>query len=260
MHIRDQTGSLISLDQPAKRIVSLVPSQTELLADLALEIETVGITKFCNLPNSWFQSKTRVGGTKTLKLDVIRNLNPDLILANKEENDQEQIETLKKEFSVWTSDIRNRKEACDMIISVGELTNRVSESANLVQNIKSSFNSLGTFSDLSAIYFVWNDPMMVAGGDTFIHHMMQEAGFSNVVQQTRYPVISKEEIGSLKPAFILLPTEPFPFGEKHQKEYGNMFPDSQVVLVDGQMFSWYGSRMVHFAEYIHQWRQNMDKR
>lgn len=93
-------GREVVLQNTAKRIVSLVPSQTELLADLGLDEEVIGITKFCVHPERWFRSKTRVGGTKTVNIEKVRALNPDLILANKEENVQEQIEALADEFPV----------------------------------------------------------------------------------------------------------------------------------------------------------------
>src|SRR5688572_23408089 len=94
----DHTGRSIHLASVPRRIISLVPSQTELLADLGLDEEVVGITKFCVHPESWFINKTRVGGTKQIKMDIIHQLNPDLVLANKEENVKEQIEELERHY------------------------------------------------------------------------------------------------------------------------------------------------------------------
>src|ERR1700741_3198050 len=110
MHFIDQTGRKISIPQIPQRIISLVPSQTELLFDLGLDKEVVGITKFCVHPPEWFQTKTRVGGTKQLKIDLIKQLQPDLIIANKEENVKEQIEELEKHFPVWISDVNNLED------------------------------------------------------------------------------------------------------------------------------------------------------
>src|SRR5688572_27589550 len=115
----DQTGRSITLHAPARRIVSVVPSQTELLHYLGLEQEVVGITKFCTHPDVWFRSKTRVGGTKNLNIETIRRLEPDLIIANREENVKEQVEALSQHFPVWISDINNLDDACSMIATVG---------------------------------------------------------------------------------------------------------------------------------------------
>ena len=93
-------GRVVEIPFPPKRIISVVPSQTELLFHLGLNNEVLGITKFCVHPREWFQSKNKIGGTKHLHLDKIRALQPDLIIANKEENEQQQIETLMREFPV----------------------------------------------------------------------------------------------------------------------------------------------------------------
>jgi ABC-type Fe3+-hydroxamate transport system substrate-binding protein len=248
----DQTGHSIELGTKATRIVSLVPSQTELLAHFQLHDETVGITKFCLLPQQWFESKSRIGGTKTVNLEKLRSLKPDLILANKEENDREQVETLKEEFPVWTSDIADPEDSLAMIRSVGNLTGKQNEAEKLAKEIEEGLSSMSTFDRMSALYLVWNEPMMVAGTDTFINSMMRLAGFENMIEHPRYP---EYEAGKSSPDVVLLPSEPFPFGEKHLQRFREMFPSSKIMLVDGQMFSWYGSRMLHFPEYIRELRQ-----
>ncbi len=239
----DQTGHIINLSSKPVKIISLVPSQTELLFDLGLDQEVCGITSFCIHPDHWFRHKTRIGGTKKLHLDKIRLIQPDLILANKEENDREQIETLQKEFSVWTSDIHNITTALEMIRAVGEITGTSDAAGSLTGKIKSAF-SIQTPEPVPAAYLIWNDPLMAAGGDTFIHSMMHEAGFSNVFgEKNRYPVISADDIRNSGCQCILLSSEPFPFNEKHRQSFSEVFPGIQVVLADGEMFSWYGSRM-----------------
>src|SRR4051812_42104384 len=125
MAVKDARGSkLDNFKQAPKRIVSVVPSQTELLYHLGLNEEVLGITKFCIHPQEWFRSKTRVGGTKTLNLETIRQLQPDLILANKEENEKDQIEALANEFPVWVTDVTNLNEAVQMIAAIGKLTGK----------------------------------------------------------------------------------------------------------------------------------------
>src|ERR1700722_20147309 len=100
----DQMGRTISVEWPVKRIISLVPSQTELLYSLGLADEVIGITKFCVHPKEWFHSKTRVGGTKKLDFEKIAALKPDLIIGNKEENEEVQIKQLMQDYPVWMSD------------------------------------------------------------------------------------------------------------------------------------------------------------
>lgn len=131
-----------SLQQLPRRIVSLVPSQTELLYDLGLEEETVGITKFCIHPEAWFRSKARVGGTKNVDIDKVRALQPDLIIANKEENVKEQIEALADIAPVWVSDIQDLDDALDMIRSIGHITGRQEKAELIAKLIGHRFNEL----------------------------------------------------------------------------------------------------------------------
>src|SRR5690242_2173641 len=180
----DQTGRKVNIPQNPQRIVSLVPSQTELLYDLGLRDEVIGITKFCVHPPEWFNSKTRVGGTKQLKMDIIRRLQPDLIIANKEENVKEQIEELEKDFPVWISDINNRNDADDMIEQAGMMTGKQTQAQQITDRIKENFERLpAPITRLRTCYLIWQKPYMTVGGDTFIHSMMEAAGFDNVFKQ-----------------------------------------------------------------------------
>ncbi len=248
----DQTGRKVEFPVTVKRIVSVVPSQTELLAHLGLEEEVVGITKFCIHPETWFQYKKRVGGTKNLNLNIIRSLKPDLILANKEENTREQLEVLQNDFPVWISDIQKLEDALLMIQSVGVLTDKEQNAMLLVQEIKNRFANLPQYVNLKkAIYFIWHQPMMIAGGDTFINDMMKYAGFDNAAQELkRYPVLTHDEILAMQAQYILLSSEPFPYKEKHLKEYAGLFPDAKIIPVDGEYFSWYGSRLKEAPDYF----------
>ncbi|MGN6800381.1 MAG: helical backbone metal receptor [Ginsengibacter sp.] len=237
------------------RIVSLVPSQTELLFDLGLEKEVVGITKFCIHPDKWFREKARVGGTKKINSEKIKEISPDLIIANKEENVKEQIENLVEEFDVWITDVNTLKEATEMIRDIGSLCDREREAKLLASEIKAGFKNLNEdFSNKEkkkAAYFIWKDPWMVAGGDTFINEMMNQAGFENVFATLdRYPEINLEDI-PLNTEFILLSSEPYPFKEKHKTEFAAINPQLKVELVDGEMFSWYGSRLLKSIDYFH---------
>lgn len=251
MEFTDQINCTIRLEEYPVRIVSLVPSQTELLHYLGLEDQVVGITKFCIHPDEWFRNKERVGGTKTVDLAKVKALQPDLIIANKEENVKEQVDELKKIAPVWVSDVNTLDEALDMIKSVGELTNTVEEAQNLIDSINAEFTKLYQSEKgdkRSAAYYIWNDPAMLAGKGTFIDDMLTRAGYTNIVELPRYP----QESESLKrtPDVILLSSEPFPFREKHVKEFSSRFPNAEVVVVDGEMFSWYGSHLLKAPQYF----------
>ncbi|HOZ52953.1 MAG TPA: helical backbone metal receptor [Chitinophagaceae bacterium] len=234
-----------------KRIISVVPSQTELLYDLGLNEEVVGITKFCIHPHEWYKSKKRIGGTKNLNIDLIHSLQPDLIIANKEENTKEQIEELQKQYPVYLSDIYNLDDALNMIKDIGKLVNKVAESESIVQSIQiAKSNATFTKTNLKTLYLIWKDPYMVAGKTTFIDSMLTEAGFNNCVDKSRYPILSMNDITELNPEVILLSSEPYPFKQKHIDEFQNILPSCKLFLVDGELFSWYGSRLCQSFEYF----------
>lgn len=253
----DQLGRKIEVSYPPQRIISVVPSQTELLYDLELDERVVGITKFCIHPKDWHENKTRIGGTKNLNFDQIKALNPDLIIANKEENDQTQIEQLSKDYPVWISDINDLSSALEMIKVVSEMCGCSENGNELIRSIEYNFSALNLKLG-SAVYLIWNEPIMVAGSDTFISEMLGLAGFENAVNGTRYPELSHAEIQKLKPEFILLSSEPFPFKIEHQKAFQSLFPESKVILVDGEMFSWYGSRLAKAPDYFNQLAESLN--
>ncbi|MFN5366260.1 MAG: helical backbone metal receptor [Bacteroidota bacterium] len=238
-----------------KSIVSVVPSQTELLHYLGLGDAVTGITKFCIHPDEWFREKKRVGGTKTLHLDVIRSLKPDLILANREENERLQIEELAREFLVYVSDISDLTDALEMIRTVGGLTGTTGCAEKLVSELEAGFSALPAFPRLSAAYLIWREPYMAAGAGTFIHSMMDKAGFDNVFGAlTRYPEVTPEMLAGAGPDVVLLSSEPYPFREKHLEELSAVCPRTRVILADGELFSWYGSRLLHTPDYFKQLR------
>lgn len=256
--VMDQMGRTVIVPSPAQRIISLVPSQTELLHDLGLGDRVVGITKFCIHPEDWFRSKARVGGTKQVDLDKVRALKPDLIIGNKEENSQADIEVLEQEFPVWMSDVHDLIHAVRMIVQIGDLTGASEEADDLANRIAGGFMMLRPLSSpISAAYFIWRGPLMVAGGDTFISEMMQRAGFSNVFahRKERYAEITPAELAAADPDVILLSSEPYPFSEKHLLEFNMICPGTPVKLVDGEIFSWYGSRLLRSPAYFSGLRQ-----
>lgn len=252
--LTDQTGYTLKLPAPARRIVSLVPSQTELLADLCLDDEVVGITKFCVHPDRWFRSKKRIGGTKNPHLDQIIALQPDLIIANKEENLEGHVVALREHFPVYTSDVSGIKENNEMIGHIGLLTNKEATAKELIGKIDRAFQAARYPNEEllpTALYFVWRKPWLSVGGDTFIHEMMKWAGFNNLLSgQSRYPEVDLQNWPGPNPEYILLSSEPYPFAELHIAEVQAAFPHSKILLVDGESFSWYGSRVVKSMEYF----------
>lgn len=252
----DQTGNRIILHSAASKIISLVPSQTELLYHLGLDKEVVGITKFCIHPEHWFKSKTRVGGTKTVNIEKIRSLQPGLIIANKEENVKEQIEILQQIAPVWVSNVNNLDDALQMIQRIGKMVDKADKVDELIKLIKESFEDIATpftvsTHQLSAAYLIWKEPYMTVGGNTFINDMMQRAGFNNVFSHLRrYPKITTKELASSDCTVVLLSSEPYPFRQKHAAELQSILPDKKVILADGKMFSWYGSRLQQAPAYF----------
>jgi ABC-type Fe3+-hydroxamate transport system substrate-binding protein len=240
----------VNSDFPPQRIVSLVPSITELLFDLGLGSRIVGKTKFCCYPKSGLEDALVVGGTKNYHISKIKRLNPDLIIANKEENVASTITELQRSFPVWVSDVVTIEDALQLINSLGFITDTTQKASELSVKIEQSLARLkGTFSGRVA-YLIWNDPTMMAGQNTFVNSVLDHLGFGNVMSKSRYPEISLEELMALNPEYIFLSSEPFPFKEKHLAFFQNNFPKAKVILVNGEMFSWYGSRMKYFESYF----------
>jgi len=250
IELKDQMNNVIRLVEKPKRIISLVPSQTEFLYDIGLDEEVVGITKFCIHPNDWYRNKERVGGTKTVDFKKIKGLQPDLIIANKEENTQSEIEGLQNLYTVYVSDIYTLQDSYRMMSDIGFMAGRVNETEIVIQNIQSIFKNLQPLKQ-RVLYLIWREPYMAAGQNTFINHLLNQCGLTNVVEGefTRYDEISSTAIKELDIDYILLSSEPYPFKEKHIHEL-EQISNARVVLVDGEMFSWYGSRLTGFKSYF----------
>lgn len=244
-------GREVILDRSPERIISLVPSQTELLYELGVGERVVGQTVFCIHPKEGFEKTTKVGGTKKVKYDVIDSLNPDLIICNKEENTKEIVDTLSKKYPVWVSDIVNLNDNAEMILKLGNMVDQLPKATEVVKEIEKNFSYLVHESKRTCLYLIWKNPYMAAAGGTFINEMLKYAGFDNVLSgRKRYPQLTEEEIHTLNPEVVLLSSEPFPFKEKHIAELRHLLPDAKIQLVDGEMFSWYGSRLAHAPEYF----------
>jgi ABC-type Fe3+-hydroxamate transport system substrate-binding protein len=235
-----------------KKIVSLVPSQTELLFDLGLHDEVVGITKFCIHPKTWATTKSKVGGTKKLDITFIKALQPDLIIANKEENVKEQVEALAKLFPVWVTNVNTLQDALTMITDIGQLTSSIPKAKQIANQIKNNFETLSASTkNIKTAYLIWQKPYMTVGGNTFISNMLTTCGFVNIfANENRYPQITIEQLKALNCKLLLLSSEPYPFKEKHIAYFEEQLPNTKIKIVDGEMFSWYGSRLVHATKYF----------
>jgi ABC-type Fe3+-hydroxamate transport system substrate-binding protein len=245
-------NSLADLSFTPARIISLVPSQTELLHYLGADENTLGITKFCVHPSEWRRTKAIIGGTKNIDINKIKNLQPHLIIANKEENVREQIEELAKDFSVWVTDVHDLNSALQMISDIGLLIKKYSEAVALVNMIRLRFDATSVFPQkINTAYLIWRKPYMSVGADTFIHDMLCHCGLQNIsADKKRYPTILIDEIKERKCQLVLLSSEPYPFKQQHVSELRLQLPGIKIMLADGEMFSWYGSRLLYAADYF----------
>jgi len=245
----DQLNREVYLNNMPKRIISLVPSLTDFLHYLSLDEEVVGITKFCIHPQEWYENKEKIGGTKRVNIEKVIALEPDLIIGNKEENTKEDILALEKVAPVWMSDVNSFEDGIEMIMKLGGVLSKEKVCNELVKNLEQEYSPLKNLGqNLSVLYFIWNKPSYVAGQSTFIGSMIEKLGFNNMAKIDRYPEL--ESLGDCEPNYVFLSSEPFPFEEKHKEKYQSLFPSAKITLVDGEMFSWYGSRMLFAVNYF----------
>lgn len=239
-----------------KRIISLVPSLTELVIDLGLKEQLVGRTRFCVHPKPEVEDIEIIGGTKNPRLDKIEKLDPSLIIANKEENKKEHIQALQKNFSVHLTDIKTIEDALIAIHELGKKLSVQKKAKELSSNIQSVLQDIPNEKSLRTAYFIWKDPWMTIGHDTYIHDVMEHWQLDNVfAEKQRYPKINLYDLAKKDPQLILLSSEPYPFKEKHLVEVEKAFPNAQILLVEGEWFSWYGSHMLHAFKRLNAWRK-----
>lgn len=217
--------------------------------DLGLEDRLVGITKFCVHPKGLTKRKAIVGGTKNYRMDMIQSLQPDLIIGNKEENDQKAIENLMQEYPVWMSDVNSLKDSISMIRNIGEMLEVEEKAEKIAVQLETDFHTplerKGT-----CVYLIWKDPLMVVGKNTFIDQILTFGGFENRISENRYPQVALDELVGIHPDYLLLSSEPFPFKEKHIEYFESYLPETKIRLVDGEYFSWYGSRLLGTKQYL----------
>ncbi|MEO0337640.1 MAG: helical backbone metal receptor, partial [Bacteroidota bacterium] len=245
-------GNKLKINESPQRIISLVPSITELLFDLGLDHRIVGRTKFCIHPKDQCKKVVQIGGTKSLHFDRIAALEPDLIIGNKEENDQQQIEYLKAKYPVWLSDVITIEDALSMIFNLGILLDCKNQANALLKGIQQSLKQIKKEKQPKEVaYLIWREPMMAAAQNTFINSMIETAGWKNTFADLeRYPEINIDLLKKKAPDYLFLSSEPFPFKEKHIQDFQQHLPNTKVRLIDGELFSWYGSRMQYFGSYV----------
>lgn len=242
-------------DHP-QRIVSLVPSLTELLIDLGLKERLAGRTRFCVHPGEEVEEIPIVGGTKNPRVDKILAMEPDYIVANREENRPEDVRLLQEECRVRVTDITTIEEALLTIHELGRELGREDKSRSLTGKISDALEQRPEEPPLRTAYYIWKDPWMTVGGDTYIHDVMAHWGLTNVFgDRRRYPTVDPEKLSRYHPELVLLSSEPYPFKEKHLAAVEQYCPGARVLLIEGEWFSWYGSRMLHAFRRLNIWRK-----
>jgi ABC-type Fe3+-hydroxamate transport system substrate-binding protein len=240
----------MALNLPAFTICSAVPSLTETLCYLGLEEQLIGVTKFCIHPTNKLKNKKKIGGTKNLNINVINKLNPTYIIATKEENVKEQIEAINNTTTKLVFNIYDLKTTINAIQQLGKIFNIQPKANTLAAEIETRFKNSLPYKG-SCIYLIWQKPFYTIGGDTFIHSMLRYAGFTNLTEkQKRYPAITIEQIKEWQPNFLFLSSEPYPFKENHIQQLQKQLQHTKVCLIDGEMTSWYGSRMLQAPDYF----------
>jgi len=256
MKTKDQVNRNVEISDAPQRIISLVPSITELLIDLGMDRAMMGRTRFCIHPAEKVKDIPVVGGVMGLNRHEIDKMQPDLIFASREENAQNEIMELANDYPLWVSDVHNLHDALAMIENIGEICGKKTFASQLTKKIREAFHQLDHIPPdiVRAAYLVWNKPLYTINADTFIHDMLKRCGIKNIFadKPKAYPVITEKEIRDRKPDFIFLPSEPYPFKEKDARDFSRMFPKTEVKRVDGEFFTWYGSHLVDAPSYFKQ--------
>jgi ABC-type Fe3+-hydroxamate transport system substrate-binding protein len=256
VNITDDLGFRLELKAPPRRIISLVPSWTETLFAMGLGNEVVGVTKFCVEPADGVVSIAKIGGTKNPDLRAIAKLEPDLVIANAEENRREDVEKIREQgVAVFTTYPKTIAGAVESILKLGTLLARESEAnamaRDIVRNVSGIEASVGVWSKLPFRVFcpIWKNPWMAFNADTYAHDVLRMLGFNNIFASAgeRYPVTTLAEAIERKPDIVLLPDEPYEFKDRDIEELKKVLPSRlarRVMIVSGRDLHWYGVHMV----------------
>ncbi len=257
--ILDAVGREVIIPELPTRVISLCPSQTETLVALGIANRLVGITRFCVHPETTWKTVTRIGGTKTPNYEKIRGLNPDLIIAEKEENTQEIIHTLEKDFPVVVTNVESIEDSLTMITQLGNWIQAPEAGDKLSSKVKQALQQIETWPAMEVAYFIWKDPWMVAGHSTYINSVLQFMGLKNCFTSMpgRYPEISLAQLKYADPQIVFLSSEPYPFKEEHAIALKSILPEAYIIPVDGEMFSWYGVHQLEMPSYLNRLKEGL---
>lgn len=249
--VKDALGRDVTYTYPPERIIALDPAITETLYHFGLDEKIVGRTRFCIHPKEKVKQAINIGGTKELKMERIHELNPDLIIAEKEENTKEMVETLEEHYPVYVCEIQTVEDGINLIGKLGDITGCPEEGRQLQSEVETAFSSLPAIESVRVAYMIWKRPYMAVGRDTYINHTLEKLGFVNAFATStdRYPEVTEQDLQGAELDYIFLSSEPYPFRDKNHAEFLSFLPDVTPVNIDGQMF-WYGVRMLKAAEYF----------
>jgi len=251
----DASGVAVDLARPPRRIVSLVPSITETPCSLGLADALAGSTSYCVEPHAIVSGKTRIGGEKNPDLEKIRRLEPDLVIANIEENLRDHVETLRSwSIPVWVTYPRTVADGIQLIADLGAVTSTEARAAEILGQIEPLYDRVVSAAarrpPVAVFYPIWRGPYMTINRDTYIHDMLRVCGARNVFAERpeRYPTVTLDEMAARRPAVILLPDEPFRFRRAHLADFAGYVDvpavrGGRIHLVDGKPFSWHGPRI-----------------
>jgi endonuclease-3 len=233
-------ASSLQPDAP-KRVVSLVPSVTELLVDWGLATRVVGRTRYCIAPKWIRMAIPAVGGTKDPDLAKIQALAPDLVILEKDENPKAVADALTRLGIPWlVLEVRSVRDCLAAWKTLGEALGAEEQAAARMASLKAILPKHRKKGP-RALTLIWREPWMAAGPDTYVADLARQAGFTPIGPD-RYPQLSEADIQQLDPALVLLPTEPYRFNARHAAELRKLLPKARVELVDGQAMTWYLSR------------------
>lgn len=263
--VADDLGRELALPRPPRRLVSLVPSVTELICDLGCGERLVGVTRFCVTPTAVVASLPRLGGTKTVDLERLLALRPDLVVMNSEENTRADFDRLTDTgVSVFVSFPTTVADAARAIERLGAALDADRTATALARRIRDTAAALARWVPQRVPIFcpIWRRPWMSFNAATYCHDLLASAGGDNVCagSATRYPTVDLADVARADPRVILLPDEPYPFATRHFAALAALhdsaaWRDGRVHLVDGRALSWYGARtpaaMVQFFRLCH---------
>ena len=249
----DARGREHELRGSPRRIVSLVPSITETLFEIGCGERVVGVTDYCVHPAQGVTRCARVGGTKNPSLARIRELAPDFVIANREENRRATVEALERDgLRVFVTYTRTVHGALQEISTLGRISGCSRPAQVIVERVESAWAiaRARVHEPRPAVAaLVWKGPYMAVGSDTFADALLAECGARNPFADTpgRYPRIAEADLERAAPDVILLPTEPYAFPESDRAELLALdcpaASSGRIHVVEGELLTWYGPRM-----------------